>query len=146
MVGKIAICCLALGLVGCAIVKPDVPTGALAARVLPPASDGGPETGPSVSALTDCPKALPAPPLVETDQETLACLGAEPLTLERAAELALERNPSLEALRERIDAVEGGRIAALADFLPESRLLYRHVEGTRLRAIRIAHAADEPAW
>src|SRR5262249_49780454 len=53
-----------------------------------------------------------------------------PLTLERATDLALQANPTLEELRERIEQAEGGRLTSLAEFLPQSRLLYRHVEGT----------------
>jgi hypothetical protein len=132
MLGRIAVCCLLAGLAGCAIVRPDVPTGALAERVLAPPRDGPEENSQSAHGTSNCPKALTAPPLQEIEPETLPAPAAtgEALTLERAVDVALRNNPTLEALRERVAEVEGGRVAALADFFPESRALYRHMEGS----------------
>ncbi len=53
-----------------------------------------------------------------------------PLTLEQAIDLALRSNPNLEAKQERIAQAEGGKQVSFADFLPQARLYYRHIEGT----------------
>jgi outer membrane protein TolC len=44
--------------------------------------------------------------------------------------LALRSNPNLEAMEERIAQAEGGKQISFADFLPQARLYYRHIEGT----------------
>jgi hypothetical protein len=48
--------------------------------------------------------------------------------LERALDMARRANPNLEAMRERIAQAEGGQIVSFAEFLPDSRILYRHIE------------------
>jgi outer membrane protein TolC len=53
-----------------------------------------------------------------------------PLTLDQAVELALRSNPNLEAMQARIAQAEGGQQVSFADFLPQARLYYRHIEGT----------------
>jgi outer membrane protein TolC len=48
--------------------------------------------------------------------------------LEQALDMAWRDNPNLQAMRERITQAEGGQIVSFADFLPNSRILYRHIE------------------
>jgi outer membrane protein TolC len=48
--------------------------------------------------------------------------------LELALDMAQRANPNLEAMRERITQAEGGQIVSFAEFLPDSRVLYRHIE------------------
>src|SRR5262249_31837740 len=50
------------------------------------------------------------------------------LTLEQALDMAWRDNPNLQAMRERITQAEGGQIVSFAEFLPDSRVLYRHIE------------------
>jgi outer membrane protein TolC len=51
------------------------------------------------------------------------------LTLEQAIELALQANPILEEMSERIAGAEGGELVSFSEFLPQARALYRHIEG-----------------
>ncbi len=126
---------------GCAFFPVSVPAAALSQRILPPP---GARDLPQPGAELLPPRALPsrAPPgptdeLPQPrrvpDAETAPradCAESGPLTLEVAIDLALRLNPNLEFMSERVAQAEAGQTISFADFLPESRLLYRHIQGS----------------
>jgi outer membrane protein len=129
---------------GCTLPHADAPTAALSQRILPPPDvpAAQSQTQPASAAVetlpsprTVAPAQTPAaPPAVAGDQSAPTAPRAprndcSSLTLEQAIELAMRANPNLEAMRERIDQAEGGQIVSFSDFLPDSRILYRHIEG-----------------
>jgi len=87
----------------------------------PPTSDA--TTGTAVTSIPV--HLLPTPPPAPIVEPA----PAGPLTLEAAIDLAARYNPRLDAMREHITAAEGGREVAMADFYPELKGSYRHVEG-----------------
>jgi outer membrane protein len=123
---------------GCAFLPVPVPAPELARRILPPPSS---PTSPAAEQLPitaskelDPAETQPAVPSREQTAPPAACPVACPeggsLSLEQAIELALASNPTLEVFDERVAAAEGGQTASFASFLPESRLLYRHIESS----------------
>jgi outer membrane protein TolC len=110
---------------GCAFFPVEVPAAALGQRILPPRES---EVPPAVALLP--PTAARPVPQDGGATPPAPCPEAGPLTLEQAIDLALASNPTLEVLGERVAAAEGGQVISFADFLPESRLLYRHIEGS----------------
>ncbi len=123
---------LAVWLGGCASSHPDVPVPGLRQRILPPP----PALVESAIAETSQP-ASPSPEDKPASLAALLCDGSAvalaPLTLDQAVELAFLYNPQLEALSERIARAEAGEKIAFADFLPEARFSFRHLQ-----------SADEP--
>jgi outer membrane protein TolC len=57
-----------------------------------------------------------------------ATVPVAPLTLDQAVELAFAYSPQLEVMRSRIARAEAGEEVAFADFLPEARASYRHLQ------------------
>ncbi len=112
---------------GCACFHTDPAPGGLQQRILPP-----PEILP-VSTAPE-PSAAPAPVSQPDEAGTVAVLCGDsavpltPLTLEQAVELALQHSPQLEAMHERIARAEGGEQIAFADFLPDARFSFRHLQ------------------
>jgi outer membrane protein TolC len=117
---------------GCAMLHPSVPAAALSQRILPapavPPSQAPARLGAPVEALPAPPSVLGLskpliPPIPPTPPgETSA------LTLELALDMAQRANPNLQAMRERVTQAEAGQIVSFAEFLPDSRILYRHIE------------------
>ncbi len=126
---------------GCRLLHPGAPGASLSQRILPPIdytpadliptelphsarsqreqgnvhlarAAGSPETEP-----------LPAPRRIESGAQEVDCRG--PLTLERAVALALDANPHLEVMQERIAQARAGKQVAFADFLPQATGSYR---------------------
>ncbi len=130
MCGWIAGALLTTWLGGCAFFHARAPVAGLNERILPP-PDLSP--GPPADELSR-PRELPAEPAATPAPVDTAppwsCLPGDPLTLEQAITLALHSNPNLEALQERIAQAEGGKEVSFADFLPQSRIFYRNIEGT----------------
>jgi len=119
---------------GCALLHPDVPAAVLSQRIFPAA-----DLAMTPASLGDPVEELPAPrpvPREEADAVGLSKPMAPPispadtgaLTLEQALDMAQRANPHLEAMRERIARAEGGQIVSFAEFLPSSRILYRHIQ------------------
>ena len=124
------------------MVHPDVPAAALSQRILPPPDLAMPpsqtpaDLGAPVEALP-APRPVPReegdgvssskPMVPPTPPTPPAETGA--LTLEQALDLAQRANPNLEAMWERIKQAEAGQLISFADFLPDSRILYRHIQG-----------------
>jgi outer membrane protein len=126
---------------GCAMLHPDVPAAALSQRILPPPDPAMPPSqtparlGAPVEALPTprsvpreegAPVGLSKPLIPPTPPTPPAETGA--LTLERALDMAQRANPNLQAMREGITQAEGGQIVSFAEFLPDSRIVYRHIE------------------
>lgn len=122
---------------GCALLHPSVPAAALSQRILPPFDASMPPT--PTPARLGAPVELPTPRPLPPEERPAADLSrpstpatspAEPgaLTLEQALDMAQRLNPNLQAMRERITQAEGGQIVSFAAFLPDARVLYRHIE------------------
>lgn len=125
---------LAAWVSGCAALEPAVPAGDLRQRILPPADAAPslflPKTEAPAAAEESAAPASPRQPQGTAEaEEASSCLPGGPLTLEQAVALALRTNPGLEVMRERIAEAEGGKQVAFAGFLPQARVLYRHIEG-----------------
>jgi outer membrane protein TolC len=118
---------------GCAVLHPEAPAAALGQRILPPPEAAIPRSQaegppPAVETLPD-PRPVPGGKPETTNRPTPR-EAPGPLTLEQAIDVAERTNPDLEAMGEKIDLAEGGRIVSLSEFLPDSRILYRHIEGS----------------
>src|SRR5262245_30373709 len=135
---------------GCALLRPSVPAAALSQRILPPSGPGEaagastswtveevlptPRPAPRVEAgavSTSKPLTPPGPPSPPPDTCALT-LELVPetcaVTLELALDMAQRANPNLQAMRERVTQAEAGQTVSFAEFLPDSRILYRHIE------------------
>jgi outer membrane protein TolC len=121
MLARITILALFVAPAGCSGPCPDVPVELLSQRILPP-----PDLTPVCSAKPPAP--VPCPEPVE-DASILKGADAKPLSLDHAIALAQQNNPTLERMGEQIARAEGGQQVSFAEFLPESRVLYRHIEG-----------------
>jgi len=124
---------------GCAPLSPDVPAAALSQRIVPPPDRAmTPLPTPARFGAPVAVETLPAPRLAPREGEAPQLLKpllapAPPaetsaLTLEMALEMARRENPNLEAMGERVMQAEAGQIVRYAEFLPDSRILYRHIE------------------
>jgi outer membrane protein TolC len=118
---------LSLSPVGCALFHADAPAAGLGQRILPP-----PDLASFHPDDTSAPPANPSEELPKPREwpSADATRPAGALTLEQAIALALDSNPSLEAMAERIAQAEGGKQVSFADFLPQASLYYRHIEAT----------------
>jgi len=130
-------CGLLLLQVGCAMLHTGVPDAALRQRILLPPNLAPPPSQTPAQAPVAPAETPPAPYLdpqaeeaevVSSSESLLPLAKSGALTLEQAIDLAQSSNPNLEAMSERITQAEGGKIVSFAEFLPDSRVLYRHIE------------------
>lgn len=133
-------CVLAVTLGGCAFLHRDhLPASSLGQRIMPPfevvadARLAPPEASPPGEEELPAPRHLPrfetSESLEPVDYQPESPTAGPPLTLEQAINMSLSASPTIEAMRERVAQAEGGRQIAFAEFLPQSKVMYRNIAG-----------------
>jgi outer membrane protein TolC len=139
---------------GCAALRTAAPVGDLRQRVLPPPSFVPPDPRADLSVPLALPEpqlplprrlepgadgpaagrpAADAPPSPAADASALPELDGRtptvegPLSLEQAVEVALQNNPGLQVMAERVEQARAGRQIAFASFLPQADVNYRYL-------------------